>query len=419
MTSDRSRRSVLRVGAVTIGLTVAGCTQSDSGSPSPSSQTVSGTPSPSSQSPASDWPSRGRDPANSGYAPDEEGPRQAVSVDWESGAPGGAFSEPAVTDGTVYVGSNRTLHAFAAKDGSERWEFETAASVASTPAVADGTAYVLNSSDPALGEGIGLLRAVEDGTEEWQFETDGWTAGNSPAVVDGRVYVGVDGHAYALNAADGSQEWHTSLSDVREERYRPRPEAGASTPAVHDGTVYLGDQQVVALDAETGAAEWTAPTASRRGVTTDGEHVYAVRDSGVVAVDASDGSEAWSADLDVSFLSSPAVDDRRLYVGGRVPPDGGDSRSGLVIALATDDGSVEWRHSTAAAIQARPSVAADVVYVATGFPGSGAADNALLALNADDGSTVWSVETGKRVHSSPVVVDGDVYASAGTTRALR
>ena len=63
----------------------------------------------------------------------------------------------------------------------------------------------------------------------WSYQT-GELVTSSPAVADGRVYVGsVDGYVYCLNAADGSLAW----------RYKTGSGVWSS-PAVADGKVYVG-----------------------------------------------------------------------------------------------------------------------------------------------------------------------------------
>lgn len=70
------------------------------------------------------------------------------------------------------------------------------------------------------------------------------TVRSSPAVVDGTVYIGSDDRdVYALDAATGTPRWtHTTHGCIR------------SSPAVVDGIVYIGsdDKRVHALDAATG-----------------------------------------------------------------------------------------------------------------------------------------------------------------------
>jgi len=77
-------------------------------------------------------------------------------------------------------------------------------------------------------------------TERWTFGT-GDAVKSSPAVVDGTVYVGSDGGSvYALDAADGTEQWSTKFEMASVD----------SSPAVVDGTVYVGsdDGTVYALD---------------------------------------------------------------------------------------------------------------------------------------------------------------------------
>lgn len=74
----------------------------------------------------------------------------------------------------------------------------------------------------------------------------------SPAVVDGTVYVGShDATVYAIDATDGTQQWQFETEGVV-----------FSSPAVARGRVYVGsrDTNVYALDAETGGRHWRFET---------------------------------------------------------------------------------------------------------------------------------------------------------------
>jgi len=85
----------------------------------------------------------------------------------------------------------------------------------------------------------------------WNYPTDD-NVYSSPAVVDGKVYVGSDDRkVYCLNASTGAHIWnYTTGSFVR------------SSPAVDDGKVYVGsyDNKTYCLDATTGAHIWNYPT---------------------------------------------------------------------------------------------------------------------------------------------------------------
>lgn len=74
---------------------------------------------------------------------------------------------------------------------------------------------------------------------------------SSPAVVNGTVYIGgVGGSVYALNATDGTERWKTATTfDVQ------------SSPTVWNDTVYIGsNEDVYALDTTTGTEQWSYPT---------------------------------------------------------------------------------------------------------------------------------------------------------------
>lgn len=80
--------------------------------------------------------------------------------------------------------------------------------------------------------------AAADGRERWRVETIGGVR-SSPAVADGTVYVGnANGNVSAVAAADGSERWRFRTDRVVQ-----------SSPAVADGTVYVGsdDGRVYAL----------------------------------------------------------------------------------------------------------------------------------------------------------------------------
>ena len=82
-----------------------------------------------------------------------------------------------------------------------RWQFHTQAQIVSSPAVSEGTVY-FGSNDHRL-YAVGL----ENGDKKWEFKTEGRVA-SSPAVSNGRVYfLSYDSYFYALDAATGSLQW--------------------------------------------------------------------------------------------------------------------------------------------------------------------------------------------------------------------
>jgi len=170
---------------------------------------------------------------------------------------------------------------------------------------------------------------------------------SSPAVVDGRVYVGsYDGNVYCLNASTGAYIWSYATEGVM-----------WPSPAVADGKVYVGsgDRKVYALNASTGAFIWNYTTG------------YPV-------------------------FSSPAVAYDRVYVG---------SVDCNVYCLNASTGAYIWSYTTSDSVWSSPAVADGKVYV-------GSDDNNIYCLNALTGAHIWSYPTGGGI-SSPAVAYGRVY----------
>jgi outer membrane protein assembly factor BamB len=119
-----------------------------------------------------------------------------------SGTAGG--SSDSSDGGTVYVGSycsystcwDGEVHALDAETGDVQWEEEVSGGVESSdPAVVDGTVYV-----GGVSRDVWALDA-SDGSVQWQYETAG-RVNSSPAVAGDTLYVGSDdGYLYAIRVA--------------------------------------------------------------------------------------------------------------------------------------------------------------------------------------------------------------------------
>ncbi|MEY7849313.1 PQQ-binding-like beta-propeller repeat protein [Natrarchaeobius sp. A-rgal3] len=209
-------------------------------------------------------------------------------------------SSPAVADGLVFVVSpDGELLALEADSGDERWRRDLRAHSDVSPTVIDSVVYCPGRPDDdemrENDEVRGKLWALETGTGEtrWSADLSELSLRTSPAVDDGVVYLAgstveacpglaedceaeSSGTLYAIDAESGEGRWEADLAaDTR------------SSPAVADGTVYVGNG--TAMSAIGG----------------DGEPRFEV-----------DFREHESDDDEVRYLnSSPAVADGRVYVG--------------------------------------------------------------------------------------------------------
>src|SRR5258708_2523122 len=90
------------------------------------------------------------------------GPRQFHGVSWTFKTNGAVISSPAVTGGTVYVGSSDgNLYAIDRETGKQKWKFRTQGPISSSPAVANGTVYFLSY------DGVFYALSADSGTARW------------------------------------------------------------------------------------------------------------------------------------------------------------------------------------------------------------------------------------------------------------
>jgi outer membrane protein assembly factor BamB len=341
-------------------------------------------------------------PTDAAGTPTDGEPERIAAVD----------SSPAVVDGTAYVGSlDHYVYAVDVASGEQVWEYETGHQVLGSPTVVDGTVYV--------GSHDGHLHAIDaaSGDRQWRFETDG-TVFSSPKHVagagaseaaDATLYFGSQAGTFYAVGTDGREAWSTSLG-----------QRVVSTPAVVDGTVYVGawtgdrTGEVRALDAASGDDVWTFPAqapvscsptvvgASAGGGgssdSSDGGTMYVGDYANVLyAVDVGSGDLTWGRELADVVFASPVVVDETIYTA---------DTSGRLWALdVTNEGSLEWVFPTEGVFFSSPALADGVLYI-------GNLNSNVYAVDADDGEEVFAVETGDRVFSSPAVVDGRAYVGS-------
>ena len=264
------------------------------------------------------------------------------------------------------------------------WTYATGGYVWSSPAVVDGKVYV-GSDD----YNVYCLNA-STGAKIWSYTT-GRYVWSSPAVVDGKVYVGqsYDHEVYCLNATNGAHIWnYTTGGEVR------------SCPAVADDKVYVGsgDYNVYCLNASTGAKIWSYTTGkyvySSPAVVDGKVYVGSYDDHKLYCLNATTGAKIWSYTTGKYVYSSPAVADDKVYVG---------SWDKKVYCLNAANGDFIWSYTTGGAVVSCPAVADGKVYV------GGSADHKVYCLNATNGAHIWNYTTGSDVFSSPAVADGKVY----------
>ena len=223
----------------------------------------------------------------------------------------------------------------------------------------------------------------------WEYTTGDYVA-SSPAVADGKVYIGSDDYkVYCLDAFNGSKIW-----DYTTDR------GDWSSPAVSDGKVYIGsyDHKVYCLNAANGSKIWDYTTdggVDSSPAVADGKVYIGSGDYKVYCLDAANGSKIWEYTTGYPVGSSPAVADGKVYIG---------SADKKVYCLDAASGSKIWEYITAGAVYSSPAVADGKVYISS-------QECNLYCLDATSGSKIWNYTKsyGVLLWSSPAVADGKVY----------
>lgn len=304
---------------------------------------------------------------------------------WRFRAGTAVDASPAVRAGTLYVTDRAgTLYALDAATGSPRWTVETGPELALPWGFESGDLYtsspVLAGGRVYFGSGDGHVYAVDaaTGAVAWSAETGGRVR-STPAVHDGRVYVGsADGVVYAFDAADGSAVWRheTEGAGLDSGAFGYDRRTIQSSPAVADGRLFVGarDGRLYALDADTGERLWRSPEriswVNGAPAVSNGVVYAATSDQQFVqAVDAGTGEERWRVPTAGIVWTSPAVAGDQVIVA---------EGAGRVRGLDRETGAERWAAWTGGRLFGSPVPAGGLVYV-------GALDGGVYAFRDGNG----------------------------------
>jgi len=353
-------------------------------------------------------------PQHSGVYGDD-GVVQFSKVKWKFQTNGFVVSTPAVSNNTVYVGSNdHNLYALDAETGRMKWKFETKSRVSSSPAVFGGVVF-FESYD-------GTFYAVDAGTGhlKWKFQTAGERRFegkhlhgalpaaevmpdpfdfylSSAAAWNGAIYFGSgDGNIYSLDAASGRLIWKFQTGDVVH-----------ASPAIADGVLFIGswDSYFYAFDATTGKEIWRLKTGEdpnihnqvgiqSSAVVAGGLVYFGCRDSNFYAVDVKTGKKQWTFNNKGSWvIASAAAQDGRVYFS--------TSDSGMFYALDAKNGnqifSLSFDHWP---MFSSPAIAGRMLYL-------GSHQGKLLAIDLEKQKTVWTFQTDGSRQNGPAYTKPD------------
>jgi outer membrane protein assembly factor BamB len=390
------------------------------------------------------WSQEGRDGARTGYDPTETVLTPAtvgrLAPIWSADMGRGTTS-PVVLGHDLYVSGGGAATALDARNGVRRWH------TANEELAAPGSAPEIG---PLTWDGTALVAPLNVGGNGALFRFDPGTGARTGNLEPGIRYYGSVASNGAVNAwlGGGSPAPDVAVTVLTYGPYHAFPQVVRGDHAVAPETVptIVGRRVLMAvgaslqsfpLDSCTPApqyeapscqAEWSltlsaAPTGYAAGIG-DGRAAVGLGNGDVVVVDLERGAVDWTGHTGSSAATTPAVDGTRLYAGtadGRLvafPADGCGRATCPPSSSATTGG--------AGGVTRQPTVAGEVVYAgtATGHVVAFAA----AGCGLDPCPPLWSavvddarVEAADRAVSSPVVDGGAVYVTStgGTLRAFR
>lgn len=312
---------------------------------------------------------------------------------WRYRAGAAVHGSPAVWNGTVYVtDAAGSLHAVDRTTGERVWVLETGPTLPWAWGHESGDLYLSSPLMGEVGgrmglwfgAGDGVLRAVDpvDGTVRWELPTGGRIRSTS-ALAGGVVVVGsADGSIYAADASTGTLRWRfdTAGRELDSADFGFDRRTVQSSPAIADGRVFVGSRSgsLYALDLETGGVLWESSHGSswvNGGPAVADGRVFAGSSDGrfVQAVDAESGRELWRRDTTGVVWSSPAV------VGGTSVGEAVvfSEASGLVRAFDPASGETLWYTFLPAGTWASPVVDDGVLFIGS--------DDGFYALRSAEG----------------------------------
>jgi outer membrane protein assembly factor BamB len=364
-----------------------------------------------------DWPQPGGNPAKSmvhvnlGPSPARQ---WSVSIGSGSGPRARLAAEPVVANGRVYtIDTRAVVRAFNAADGARVWEAQVRGEGASSDTLFgggvsfdNGRVYVTN------GAGYAAALDAATGAQIWQVRPGGPLRG-APTVAGGTVYViSQDNQIFALNSETGRPQWNgtgaVELTGV----------FGTAAPAFAQSTIVAGfsSGELIAYRYENGQVVWQDALA-RTGVSTivgnlsdidadpviDNGRVFAVGQGGrMVAVELITGQRAW--ELNIAGITTPWVAGDWVFVV--------NDRAQL-LAVSRASGRIRWlsqlqryrspSNERSGAVFWRGPVLAGGNLVLASSTGQ------IVYANPVDGSVRQAVRHGTPVSLPPVVANGVMY----------
>lgn len=257
---------------------------------------------------------------------------------WQTNLNSEVLSTPAITTGSVIVGSmDYHVYSLDRTNGEVQWKYKTGQAVLASPLVTSTTVYI--------GSGDKNMYALDlnTGEKKWSFAAEKLIK-CTPALADGRLFFGAwDNFYYAVDADTGKLIWKAPVAH----RANGHFSAATSNPVISGENIIFcsHDYTVRCISQQTGGTVWTykpSPTELGPSYSTaviEGDVAYFGSINGhVVGHHVDTGLKVFDVNVrpekkDDLFDSIPALKDGRIYVG---------SVGGNVYCVNIAETAVEW-----------------------------------------------------------------------------
>jgi Ca-activated chloride channel family protein len=203
------------------------------------------------------------------------------------------------------------------------------------------------------------------------------------------------GDPQALKTTEGKTGWKVIIPGNRP----------LATPAVVDGRIFIGggfgSHEFYAFDAATGKMSWLyrtgddGPTAA----VVEGDFVAFNTESCELEILDRNGNRIWKKWLGDPLMSMPAISRGRIYMAY---PDSKGNRGHRLACFDIKDGKECWTQPIAGEIITAPVIDDDRIYLTT-------LEGTMYCFNEKDGALIWSER--KNATSSPAVFQGKIFFS--------
>lgn len=337
-----------------------------------------------------DWPTFHFDESRTGNTT-ELLKAETLLEKWRYQSSSSISSSPVIKDNIVYVNAdNRKLCALDGDTGTKLWETDQYLNYPlslGSPTIQENRIYFVtggSSEQPSF-----LYCYSTNGTLLWKFVAFGQITSNSALAYGSKIFFGSSTDLlYCVNES-GSQIWQYGLNGPI--LSSPCLGAGRVFAVTNKGRVYAFDYNDYKNLFELDLPLTTYGEVKASPVFMDGMLYVATRSANekgeVFAINAYTGEIIWRSGNVGNFTSTPAVNDKYIFIG---------SEEGTFYCVQRSDGKVKWKYSTKNKIIGSPAITGDYVII-------GGNDGFVYVFQQDTGEVRYSASLGNEIITSPII----------------